>query len=840
MPGTPDGAGRRRVARRPGMVWCGRRSSAIMGGMAGTRGAERLYRTITDDVLTVGPPTRSVRGYLREGLDRLLGADPGMTQLRTALQAVLGIALGVSLVSVFVPLTGALQLPAAAGPPALVSAHNHGLLIVSMLLAGMVAMMAGFTVTDPTARGQIVSTLLLPLPMVASMTLGLALGRYRVASLVFLVVLLAIAVYVRRWGPRGFAAGLVAFNGGFLGFFLHAEIGLSDLGWLAADLGLGVLASLVVRFLLFRPDLERTLTRMRRSWEARGRRMLALSVAVLDAPDAPTRARVQQRLHRQAVRLNESTLMIDAQLAAAVPTSAALEAQRLFDAELALSNCARFAGALAGSCPDPEIRARARTALAAVRDSELLIAEAATGAHRPAARAESDQLREALEAAGWLRACTADSVRSTVLAHRLGASVEDYVTARGQLRAVITDRIEGRAVAVFTPAVELNAGFLPGSAPVSTAASETPGRGGLLDRSAMPPYVRASIQITVAATLAIVVGDLLSGPRLYWAVLATFLAFMATTNSGEQARKALFRVAGTAVGIVVGDLLVRVTGGHVWSSLLIVLVALFFGIYLIRVNYTFMVIGITVTMSQLYAQLGEFSWHLLVLRLGETAIGVGAVVVTVLVIVPLRPQRVLTAGVLIWFRALSSLVRSALDRLVEAPPDPLPLRPLVRDLDAAYAALEATAVPLRSTTFGRNSAQLREIRAVSAAARHYARSLAAETEAAAGCAPAEFAVAADQLRTSLASIEQRIETGCHGRYVRSAALVELTLRSVGTDQRDLRLALRDLTLLDGALARLAAALEMDVLDHDTTDGEPDVAAAEVAGTRSVAGRQVRF
>ena len=55
------------------------------------------------------------------------------------------------------------------------------------------------------------------------------------------------------------------------------------------------------------------------------------------------RARVQEQLRRQLVRLNESTLMIDAQLVEALPATAGHEAQQLFDAELALSNCARFA-----------------------------------------------------------------------------------------------------------------------------------------------------------------------------------------------------------------------------------------------------------------------------------------------------------------------------------------------------------------------------------------------------------------------------------------------------------------------------------------------------------------
>ncbi len=415
-----------------------------------------------------------------------------------------------------------------------------------------------------------------------------------------------------------------------------------------------------------------------------------------------------------------------------------------------------------------------------------------------------------------LEAYTSPSPRFTLLAHRLAASIADYALGRTKLLAAIDDH--GRPIAEFHPAVELNAGFLPGSAPVSLAASTTPGRGGRLDRTTLDPNARAAIQVTVAATVAIVVGDLVSGARLYWAVLATFLAFMATTNSGEQVRKALFRVSGTAIGIVVGDLLVHLTGGHIWSSLLIVLVALFFGIYLMRVNYTFMVIGITVTMSQLYAQLGEFSWHLLVLRLGETAIGVGAVVLTVSFIVPLRPQRVLATGILLWFQALSALVDSSLHRLVDG--EQVASRPQARELDAAYAALEATAKPLRSTTFGRNSTQLTEITSISAAARAYARSLAVEADGSAPIDNPALVQAATQLRECMAAIERRIQTGEHGDYVRSASLLELAARTLPPGDSPARFALRDLTLLDGALARLATALRMDVRDLDTTDVDP--------------------
>ncbi len=322
----------------------------------------------------------------------------------------------------------------------------------------------------------------------------------------------------------------------------------------------------------------------------------------------------------------------------------------------------------------------------------------------------------------------------------------------------------------------------------------------------------------MAATLAVVLGDALNGFRLYWAVLAAFLAFMATTNTGEQVRKALFRVAGTAIGIVVGDVLVHVTGGNVWAALPVVLVMLFLGIYLIRINYTFMVIGVTMMLSLLYYQLGEFSWHLLVLRLAETAVGVGAVVLTVLVVLPLRPQRVLIAGALLWLRALSELLDAALDQLLAGRTDGRArLRPPIRALDASYASLEATAQPLRHATFGRNAAQLNEIRSVSSAARFFVRSFADTVSTLDDDVrmPALSAAAAE-LRASTAAITRRIETGQHGTYMRCSAMIDQAAHSLPRDS-DLVLALRDLTMLDGALARLATALDMQVRDHDTSD-----------------------
>lgn len=752
-----------------------------------------------DDFLIHYPRVGTPRAWLRDAVDRLVGADPGLNQLRTALVGTLGVAVALGLAYLFVKQTAAMQLPAGSAPAPALAAADHAMFVVSMLFAGMVAMISGLAVQDRTVRGQVLSTLLLPVTMLTGLVLGMLVGPYHVLSLAFLVVMMAVAVYVRRFPPRGFGAGLGLFLGAFLGYFLHAQLALGNIGWIAAELGIGALASMLARFAIARMNPERALARISRSQRARARRLLELSAGVLTDTDQRRIRALQERIRRQLVRLNETTLMLDAQLAETHPDTAALEAHRQFDAELALVNCARFAGALATKHSPPVIRRRAADALSALLDGD------------PA---------EVSRALAALREVECEGHRTAVLISRLVASIEHYSRA-GFTRPVGEDQSAEAARDDFSPAVGLVNNWLPGSMPVSTEASTTPGRG-LLNRATMPHHVRTTVQITIAGALAVVAGDALSGPRLYWAVLATFFAFMNATNSGEQLRRALFRVGGTAVGIVAGDLLVHLTGANVLASLVIVLVTLFFGLYLIRLNYMFMVIAITVILSQLYEQLEEFSWQLLLLRLAETAIGASAVILTVLLIMPLRPQRVLTTAVLAWFTALRQLLEAGLGRLDGRRE---PLRPLVRAVDAAYAALMATATPLRSVTFGHNSTQLTQILVVSSAARQYARSLAdvidraeADGERLPWADNRQVRAAVEQLRASAQAIEHRIATGESGSYVRSAGLVALILDDLRSRHSPLADALSDLTLLDGALAQLAAALRMRIDDHDT--GQP--------------------
>ena len=246
-------------------------------------------------------------------------------------------------------------------------------------------------------------------------------------------------------------------------------------------------------------------------------------------------------------------------------------------------------------------------------------------------------------------------------------------------------------------------GWLPGSAAVAGAASQERGGSGLIERIRLAPYARIAIQMGVAVGLAIIAGDALSGRRFYWAVIAAFITFMGANTAGEQIRKSFFRIAGTFVGVIVGAVLAHLVGDRVLLQLVVVLVSLFLGLYLFRVNYAFMTVGITVMVSQLYVELDEFSNALLVLRLEETAIGAGVAIATVLLVLPLHVGRVARVAARQQVEALGDLIDRCLARLADpasAAGSDLELRASARRVDIAHQAMTATIRPMRTPLFG--------------------------------------------------------------------------------------------------------------------------------------------
>ena len=325
------------------------------------------------------PPPRRRPAWL----DWLDATDPGQLRLRMATEVVLAIGVVLAAEWLFVRATGALQVPIPPKAPAAAAAQlwmlNHALTVIALMLGAIIALIGGFGVgMFGTARAQLALILFLPLPMLALLAVGLTV-HVRVISLALLAVVLAVGTYCRRFGPPGFMGGMLGFMGVFLGFFIQDYVSLSDFGWLAAEVLIGTAGIIVVHFALFRPRTETAVRRMQRSYGARAR---ALASEVAELYEATIRSgkseenqREERRLQRQLLRLNEAALLIDAQLnsPAAVPAgwSAAALHQRLFDAEVALSNVARFAHALARRPLPAPAPALIVAALAGIRDADL-------------------------------------------------------------------------------------------------------------------------------------------------------------------------------------------------------------------------------------------------------------------------------------------------------------------------------------------------------------------------------------------------------------------------------------------------------------------------------------
>jgi uncharacterized membrane protein YgaE (UPF0421/DUF939 family) len=751
-------------------------------------------------------------------LDWLAGTDPGLMRLQLAGEVLISIGIVLAVEWAFVRVTGALQRPVPAGAPAALAAQlgavNHDLTVIAMVLGAITAMIGGFGASIfSNARGQLVTYLFIPLPMIATLALGLSL-HVRVLSLASLAVVVAIGTYCRRFGPRGFISGALGFMGAFLGFFLQKLVSLPGIGWLAAEIVLGIAVSIVVHFTLFNPHPGVALRRVQRSYAARARDVASdvadLFGAFTGSADPDRHRRAEKKLQRQLLRLNEAALLIESRLVnrLAIPDgwNAAALHQQVFDSELALNNVARFAVALARrQLPEP-VNELIGQALAQVRDADHADALASAGT-----------LQELLSRSSALTA------KDRILLHRFAASVAGYSNA---LRAWLQpDRqVADDKHGDFQTQVLTFGPWLPGSAFISRAASLESGTG-LAERIRLAPYSRVAIQVGVAVGGAIVAGDALSGRRFYWAVIAAFITFMGTNTAGEQLRKGLFRVVGTLIGVIAGSALAHLVGDRVGLQIAVVLVALFLGFYLFRISYTFMTIAITVMVSQLYVDLNEFSNSLLLLRLEETAVGAAVAMVTVLLVLPLHVGRVARVAARQHLEALADLIDRCLDRLLDPASDTgsdLELRAAARRLDNTYQALIATVWPTRTPLLGRLAQRSSGFLESALAARNYTRSLILDASLTRGdlgpAAADELSRARRQLADSVAGVTAALRPdGAAGQYVRSASLFARVADALPEQRVASRPqhALRDLQLLDGTLAEAARWAGVPVTDLDT-------------------------
>jgi hypothetical protein len=758
-----------------------------------------------------GSPCATRRQHVLDGLaglaqrlaslaNWLAGPDPGFNRLRTVWCATLTIAAAIGAEWLFVHFTGALQRPvppAAAGTAvaAQVSLANHAMLVLAIVFGAIIGLTAVTSVRGTSPGDQVAGMLLLLPPMVGALALSLAVGDHRVLALFLLPVVLAAGIYLRRFGPAGVRVAPVLFAGYLFGFLLRPLIDVGALGWLTAEIGVGLVVAITVKIGVFHENSGRALRRTQRSYAARAGRLSALALTAFDEPGT----RTSHQLHVQVSRLEATALVIDDQLAdPSVSSTAAQLHQQLFDARVALANVVRFTGALRRSQPS-------RAECERVRE---ILTDLAAG--RPG------RARAVAEALARHAATSGDNAQQTVV-HRLAGSVVDFTDAMSQWLELGTRDYSRGGPPLFTSQVPLRPGGPPRAAAATDLASSNTEPGRLLPRAGVAPYTRTAIQVAVAIGAAIALGDVLSGARFYWAVIGAFVVFQGTSNTEEQIGKACSRVAGTLVGILAGSALVNLIGMHAAWTIVVILVSVSLGLYLQRADYAFLVVGVTVMVSQLYVEFGEFSNALLVARLEETAIGAAVAAATVLVVLPLHATRVARTALQGYLEILARLLQRA--AALRPAANPALVDGDTQALDAAYQALVSTTAPLRPIQIG--GERLAATIAATAASRRYALNLVRDIPWTA-IPDAETAALLERgretLQASLTSVQSAARGSPPGTYTRSASLfdqAERRLTGPGGNAGHGRLAVRDLRLLDGALAELAGVLAMDITSYDT-------------------------
>jgi uncharacterized membrane protein YccC len=544
-----------------------------------------------------------------------IGSDPGLLRLRMAIRTTATLAC--SLAVLFV-------LTRATGQPLTVA-----------LLGAVITMIAARSVNEPDPRRQRITMALLPVPAATSITAAMLLAPHLVVNDVVFVLVVFGTVYIRRFGPRGRALGMVGFMSYF--FTLYLRAGISELPWMIGAVVVGTVCTYVISTYVLPDRPERVLRATIRALRAR------MAIVVDTTADAVRTGQLDERRRRhmrhRTIRLNETALMVQGQIedkadpAMLWPgvTSQQL-APWLFDAELAIewvATSGRQAASIVAQDPIAiPVGIRLELVEALTELARAIRIPAPGGLEQAANRAQ--QVLDQQPRPG----STDDPGEAAV--RRLALAIINAAAATAEVRAII-EHATAKAVEIEQDSTTPE----PESDDADSGLSQT---------------TRQAIQVTIAASLAIVVGELVSPSRWFWAVIAAFVIFAGTNSWGETLTKGWQRLFGTMLGVPCGVLAATLFAGNKTASLAAIFVCLFCAFYFMTITYSLMTFWITTMLALMYGLLGEFSFGILLLRIEETAIGAVIGVTVAILVLPTKTGTAIRDETRTFLQALNSLI----------------------------------------------------------------------------------------------------------------------------------------------------------------------------------------
>lgn len=529
---------------------------------------------------------------LRTLQDRIIAADPALVRLYMAVRATASV--GTSLAILL----------------ALRTVFHYQL---SDALVGVpLGMMAINAVMDARRRDQQITTLLLCLPAAVSLVVGTYAFPNRILSDALFVVVLFVAIFVRQYGPRAAAMGVILFIVFF--FALVFRIAPQDIPLALLSIVVTDLCTYIYRFVVFRDNPRLSLRNAAAAFRAR-QRLIAATIAGVLCHGSVTK-RLQSTLDRHLFRLNETALFMHDILRNRE------DHVRVLEAELTAGEAVR--STVQGAGPRPQI--------------------------------EPLQLPD-------------------------DARVDPDWTPRAPFRV-----------------------------------------GTQIDTGRIPQTLRQAIQLSAAGIFAILLGEIVSAERWYWAVLTAFIVFLGTSSSSEIRSRAWARVLGTAFGVIAAMLLSFLVLRHKDLAFAVLMFALFATVYTLRLSYAVFTFFLTTVIFMLYLLLGMFNDQLLVLRLVETALGALLGGLAAALLLPISTKRVLFNVTVEALKQLNDLVASAVARLSGDPSaDPVGA---ARKFDEALQSARMQVEPLITRPHAESDQVFQRRLLLMTACGYYARALA--------------------------------------------------------------------------------------------------------------------
>lgn len=627
---------------------------------------------------------------LSQWWNRFLASDPSLRRLRGAVRVLLAVvlALGAS-----IPLLVMLGQP------------------VPMAAIGAVVAINGAMGVNETERGgQLLTFALLPLPVAAALLLSIATAPWPAVHGPLFLVVIFVAVYVRRFGIRYFPLGMVAFMGYFFAMFLKPQP--AQLPALVAAAVIGAASAAVLKVLVLRDDPEGILDRGRRTLRAQVHGLLH---AVRDVAERPESQSLRRRLHNHSVRLNETALMLEntiGRLDALPESRLELLRQRVLDVELAAEN---MVTRLLRLVDHPSGGGEIGPAVGALL--------AVLGSPRADIHEVTREVSEQIEQRG--------SVQLAMAIRRLGSALAELTGATGELGAQPPDESATERAD-------------------EQADDEETGTG--LDR----PEVRTAIQVTVAAGLAILFGQLVSPNRWYWAVITAFVVFITTNSRGELLVRAWQRTLGTLLGVLAGILVAAGITGDLGAELAVILCCVFLAFYFVGYSYAAMTFFITTMLGVLYGMLGVFSVSVLGLRLVETLIGAAAGALAAAVVLPTRTRELVRDNTAEFLGALDDFLRDTGTELAERG-TATRLQEPIRTLDDALHKVLASSRPLTLYRLRSRESQVQRMSVKLSGCAYYARNVAVALSRAAPMVDADTRQRLAELMIALADAARGLD-----------------------------------------------------------------------------------